>query len=859
MKKINTTLQKSGWVALCCLLAAPSMAQTPLPEDALPIMVVPSERSIGAQERLLSLDVESNVSFDVTDDADWLQVQKEGTKIYLHATQNYANTPRTAKVTLTCTEEGKELTKVMALTQSADDSMNYLPEDSRYKPSGAETTGGEEGQNTISATFDSNLHTSYTAQLTDGKELVLTYNFKDVHQIDFLKYVPNAEEGKGYFGQVEVYVKLEGESDYKLYGSYDWKQTAGEKQVDFAGGLKKPESIQIKVLTSADNVASCAEMEFWVKGENSAEYAIFADDVYSELREGVTEKDIKSIVNPFIRSLAYKLYQGDYSKEYRVADYECYLVHNAMGVNYDQFAGVTGIHFPAKSKQAVVVSGIPEGMNVNLKVVAWYIGKVGNNFDGGDPYISTYALHNGVNVIDYTYDWDGLAYICYYSQDDPEQYNDIRVHFVNGEQNGYLSSDKTNEQMLDMCKNAKNFCMDLVGKKVHSVWTSEGLSKYCKSTSGGLGYRQYINTLDSLVIWEQRSLGWEKYNRVPKNKSLAYVNFTYYMFSGGLGVAFHQNTEQRTLDCARFSIWGLSHEWGHQHQMTPYFKWSGMSEVTNNIQSYYNVVMIGRDIPTYESMTDIFVNDAGYSSGTRVSVPRKNAYNARERYSYSPKMKQVCESMKDGIVAAAAADKYRAVAYADYESKFDPNYPLAPLVKLFSYFTMNGFPDFAPDWYEALRQNDNPEGSVIEKQSGLDKYEIIASAQNGNKLNRLDVLKEKYPESCWVKDSYITKDHCKYQDNAVPFILNYIRKTSRLVGYNLMPFFDQWGYLRQVALEVNDYGTKYYVMTPDMYNEFKADMDALVESGELKELTDDMLNAISQTKGWDHPAVPIEE
>ena len=172
MKKINTTLQKSGWVALCCLLAAPSMAQTPLPEDALPIMVVPSERSIGAQERLLSLDVESNVPFDVTDDADWLQVQKEGTKIYLHATQNYANTPRTAKVTLTCTEEGKELTKVMALTQSADDSMNYLPEDSRYKPSGAETTGGEEGQNTISATFDSNLRTSYTAQLTDGKELV---------------------------------------------------------------------------------------------------------------------------------------------------------------------------------------------------------------------------------------------------------------------------------------------------------------------------------------------------------------------------------------------------------------------------------------------------------------------------------------------------------------------------------------------------------------------------------------------------------------------------------------------------------------------------------------------------------------
>ena len=363
------------------------------------------------------------------------------------------------------------------------------------------------------------------------------------------------------------------------------------------------------------------------------------------------------------------------------------------------------------------------------------------------------------------------------------------------------------------------------------------------------------NTLDSLVIWEQRSLGWEKYNRVPKNKSLAYVNFTYYMFSGGLGVSFHQNTEQRTLDCARFSIWGLSHEWGHQHQMTPYFKWSGMSEVTNNIQSYYNVVMIGRDIPKYDNETRLFMEDEGYSGGNKQSDARQKAYAARSKFSYSPKMQQMCEAMKDGVIAAVAENKHRGVSYGETGN----NGPLAPLIKLFSYFTMNGFPDFAPDWYEALRQNDNPEGSVIEKQSGLDKYEIIASAQNGNKLNRLDVLKEKYPESCWVKDSYITKDHCKYQENAVPFILNYIRKTSRLVGYNLMPFFDQWGYLRQIALELNDYGTKYYVMTPEMYDEFKADMDALVESGELKELTDDMLKAISYTTGWDHPAVPIEE
>ena len=80
--------------------------------------------------------------------------------------------------------------------------------------------------------------------------------------------------------------------------------------------------------------------------------------------------------------------------------------------------------------------------------------------------------------------------------------------------------------------------------------------------------------------------------------------------------------------------------------------------------------------------------------------------------------------------------------------------------------------------------------------------------------------------------------------------MNFCRKTSRLVGYNLFPYFEQWGYLRQVALEIGDYGTKRYVMTEDMYNEFKQDMDALVESGELKEMPADMVKNISNSKDW---------
>ena len=70
---------------------------------------------------------------------------------------------------------------------------------------------------------------------------------------------------------------------------------------------------------------------------------------------------------------------------------------------------------------------------------------------------------------------------------------------------------------------------------------------------------------------------------------------------------------------------------------------------------------------------------------------------------------------------------------------------------------------------------------------------------------------------------------------------------SRLSGYNLFPYFEQWGYLRTIAMKVGDYGNWYYLLTQDMYDEFKADMDALVASGELKTMPDGMIEAISNT------------
>lgn len=602
------------------------------------------------------------------------------------------------------------------------------------------------------------------------------------------------------------------------------------------------------------------------QANDKADLKIFADDLCTKLKRRTTKANIARLTRPELRTLAEQLYAGTYRTAYRVGEYECLLSYktlseswNAPGKFYDQLAGVTGISIPANSKNTVIVGTIPGHMTVELKVVAWWTGKVGQHFDGGNPHTMTFPLKKGLNEIDYAFGYDGLAYICYYADKMPEKYPDIKVHFVNGQVNGFLSPQKTNEEMSEICANAKNICMDVVGGKVHAIWTSEGLKRYCKSRDGKPGYRQYMNVLDSLIAWEHRQLGLEKYGRIPRNRTMAYVNYTYYMFQGGFGVSFHADQEPRVLDCHKLidtdydAIWGLSHEWGHQHQMHPYYCWAGMSEVSNNLQSYYNIMKMGYrtsdKIRQWEPARRHFLEDREFSSGTKTSSQRVKAYEHRGKFRFSPKMFAMCEAMRDSLISPADKNASRAVAYAEVGA----GETLCPLIMLHNYFTRNGFPDFAPDWYESLRQNDNGNGSQVEKRGKADKYELIASAQNNNKNGKLAVLRKRFPNSCWVKDNYITETHCGRWENSVPYIMNYIRKSSRLVGYDLTPYFEKWGFLRQVALEMGDYGIKYYVMTPEMYNEFKADMDKLVKDGELKEMPAGMVKAISNAPDWFQP------
>jgi len=860
--------QKTAFALLLCATLSPSAAQAQevLPEHAVPLIVTPHSQTLSSAARLFHVGVTANVPYECSTEADWLTIKQSVNGVYVHVGDNYLPSSREADVVFSNADKG--VSSTIHVVQRGFEPETAYREATNILPSSAKVNQSQNGygiDKSYDGDYSSIYHSNYYTIVSETNPVVLTYNFTDVDRIDYVSYVPRLDGGKnGCFQQFQVYVKCKGDTDYQLYNSYDWDGSPSVRNISFGeGGLKNPVSIQFKVTKGySDNATytsfvSCAEMEFCKKKDGAENpYDIFADDMYTKLKDGFTVEDLEKVEDPIAKSLAWQMLNGGYSTDYRVASYPCYNspqyfsdIWNAPGKYYDQIAGVTGINME-KGKHAVLVKGIPDSMSVQLKVVAWYIGREENDLGSGvNPVTTTFLLRNGMNIINYTYDWPGLAYIGYYSYGSAAKNPAIKVHFINGDAQGYLSPDKTNEEMYALTGNATNTCMDLVGHRVHSVWTADGLHKYCKASDGSsLGYRQYMNLLDTLVTWEQDLLGFAKYDRLPDLRTMAYVNFTYYMFQGGFGVSFHHDQEKRVLNCKTLmyndydAIWGLSHEWGHQHQMTPYFNFAGMTEVTNNMNSYYNTIHMGytsgfghtaepsdglgiyNESPNYVSQRD-------HTTYTTVTNNRHEAYKNRGRYGWNSNLAALCESMKDSLYTSVEEDKLHAFSYNNY-------YNVRPFLALYQYaVSVLGLKDFAQDMYEALRQTDYTNGSSIEKTTGLDKYEALAAAQNGNKNGHYARLVSQFPNSVWVTNRYVPEG-ASWGANSVPFIMNLVRKTSRLTGYNLFPYFEKLGFLRTVALRF--YDGSWYLMTKDMYDEFKQDMEDLG----LKECNEQMIKDI---------------
>lgn len=510
--------------------------------------------------------------------------------------------------------------------------------------------------------------------------------------------------------------------------------------------------------------------------------ALFRDPLLTRLKSGVTADQIAMCKDGDLRALATKLMNKQYVTRFRVNSFQPVYSPEALGKllhignGYSRYQHVTGMAL-ATGRHIVVVEGLKEGTPLGLRVAELYAPDQGDK--DWSLHSETFPLHNGINVVERKSTWTGLAYMDYYF-DEPDKENDIRVHFVTGQVNGYFDASKDSNAEWDvLLSNAVYPVFDAVGTNIQLAYPVADLKKY----AAGKG-RELIGVYQELVDRQQEIIGWKKYKRVPKNKIFARVNYGYYMFRDGNGVAFKFDTMRRVADPDHMkhkdedACWGFSHEVGHVHQLRPFLSWGGLGETSNNICSRYCTQAYGyknRLDGAFKKAAESFLNDG---MAGKVSKARARS------------------GMADSIIASG---KGRKADYALSYLEVDAFERLVPFWKLQCYFVKNGKPDFYPDLYEKMRnsERDYPE------------------------LAKLDRRK-----------------------NVVPFQFNFVRGASLVAGKNLYPYFEAYGFFRLLDLDIDDYGHYEYHMTAEMRDKFKAEMDDLVRKGKIKKLSRSELKAL---------------
>ena len=577
------------WALFMTLFATNAQAQTlKLGQEKgnANLIVAPSEYIILGYNDFATIALSSNYPYDnISCDADWLtwKVQKNG-NIAIFPTPNYNLANRTAHLTIGLSKDATDIqsgttAKTIFITQEGKNTS-----DKQIAIKSGTASQAESGY-AITRSFDGDNSTFYHSpwsSATTRFPVTLTYNLNEPSHVDYAIYTPRQDgNNNGNFQEVVVAYQVSGSSEWITLRTMNLSGSGSSSYISFGdNGVDNVTAVRFTVNSGANNFACVAEMAFYQKDNFFSDmmYEVFADNLCTQLKAGVTKEQIEEITVDAIRNLALGIYEGTYSTKYRVAEYEPYRPVNELinelknSYTYNNHENPTGITFKTGENIMVVAEGIGDSP-VTLQI---------RNFGPSDFTTDYYPLTNGINVISCKN--KGNGYINYYTSDYKTAPN-VKIHFVNGTENGYfdLVRGDTNADWQQLLANAKGDCMDFRGKYIQGVFPVATLRQNCPSNGEWL-----VQTYDSIVSIEHDVMGLYKYNRKPKNHMAVITVAT----SAGLyhasndGFCVPVNALRDPTSPTYFDFWGSAHELGHVNQ-TNGVLWIGLTEVTNNIYSAY--------------------------------------------------------------------------------------------------------------------------------------------------------------------------------------------------------------------------------------------------------------------------------
>lgn len=564
---------------------------------------------------------------------DWLTAVVENGKMTIVCERSYTERVRTSVLTLAYDDNHKcNLTiSQEAAPSSADKLIKVIGGEATSEET--KSKDGDGNPLTLKMSYDGNKKTYFNSAFgAVSYPFTIKYELEKERTLNSIVYTPRTDSGNkwGSFDKFTVEASTADKPD-EFVKIGDFERGNGVHSpftIKLSNPVKDAKYVRFIINKAYEDRVSCAEMEFYEASNNKFDpTTIFADNMGLKLKDGVSEKQIKQIPNQFLKELGLALLSGSYDSSYRLADYRPYQHPSVMAATnktskYSLRDNPTGIYAKADETLAVFVGEIYDGGKISLLI---------QDLNGGYNNSKTYELSEGYNEI--TVEVGGLIYILNHVNDDiPLRLEDadgnqkknieaktVKVHIAMGRVNGYFDISKNKESDWPLIRdNAKYQDIDVLGEYSHLTWRISDFKKYDTEIT------KTIENLDRLVYLEEEFMGLVKYDRMFNNRMHFSIDYkaaspnasdyrTVYNASDYYAEPFCKPSSFATR------CWGPAHEVGHCNQTRPGLKWSGLTEVTNNIMSLFIQTSFGSPCKLLVDGCTL-VDESGQKIGTFTNI-----------------------------------------------------------------------------------------------------------------------------------------------------------------------------------------------------------------------------------------------
>lgn len=496
--------------------------------------------------------------------------------------------------------------------------------------------------------------------------------------------------------------------------------------------------------------------------------AYFTDESCSELKPGITDAEIENIPHEKIRELAIALKKGEYDTDFRVADYRPYQHPSIMAAKnktgkYSLRDNVTGIYAAKGDELYIYMGNMYEGAQISMII---------QDLNGGYNNSQTIALKEGLNRV--IAPIGGLIYLLNHLEEDipllleTEEAKKIaaaktvKAHFIFGKVNGYF---------------------DIHKHKTQEKWV-EILNNAPYQDIDVLGDYSHIT-------WNVEQF---KGNNVQSNKgvitdivrTIKNCDRLVYLEEEFLGlVKYNKMFNNRMHFCLDYTAKSPN----ATDYRTVYSAGTSYAEIFCNPDKFgvrlwgtaHEVGHVNQTRPglKWAGMTEVTNNLKALFVQTSFGQPCKLQVDKGNPKIEDGNLLYTADEYKNVVNFYEVSTDYiikgkRSHCLADIDINYRET-QLVPFWQLKLYFVdALGQVDFYHDLYEHFRNNPSP--SELGKNPGLDQ-------------------------------------------------LDFVRQVCRISGYNMLDFFEKWGFLKPVNTNLNDYGNKIFAITKNQVEALKDEIE----------------------------------